>query len=175
MRTIGVTDKGLLQLGSYVRGLAPSFAGSMCFGAGSSTFDGTVYNLADAKVNSAKVDIIFFYGTSNLGTLSAPSNLTDLNQVFTTASAPSSWNVKNDTKLEKKTNIVFENIANGTDIPNVNATGTNKVNNIAVGDVICFRTASTSALPNKNGVAKITAISGNDGTATITFNVKLEK
>lgn len=42
---MGVTDRGLLQLGSFVRGLSPSFAGSICFGAGSSTFDGTVYNL----------------------------------------------------------------------------------------------------------------------------------
>lgn len=42
---MAITDRGLLQLGSFVRGLSPSFAGSMAFGTGSSTFDGTIYNL----------------------------------------------------------------------------------------------------------------------------------
>lgn len=144
-------------------------------GSSFASFDGTVYNLTDAKANSSKVDVIFFYGATNLATLSAPSNLTDLNQVFTTASAPSSWTTKNETKLLKDNSINFDAINAGTAIPNVNATGAAKVSNVAVGDVICFRTAPTSAYPNKNGVLKVVAISGNTGTATITFNVKMEK
>lgn len=144
-------------------------------GSSFASFDGTVFNLTDAKNNSAKVDVIFFYGATNMATLSAPSNLTDLNQVFTTASAPSTWATKNETKLLKDNAVNFDAIAAGSAIPNVNATGSAKVSNIAVGDVICFRTASTSAYPNKNGVAKIVAISGTTGTATITFNVKMEK
>ncbi len=139
------------------------------------SFDGTVYNLPDAKANSSKVDIIFFYGQTNMATLSAPSNLTDLNQIFTTVSNPSTWATKNATKLLKNNSLNFEGITDGTAIPNVNATGAAKVSNVAVGDVICFRTASTSANPNKNGVLKVVAISGNTSTATITFNVKMEK
>ena len=42
---MGITNFGLIKLGSYVRGLSPSFAGSMAFGNGTSTFDGTIYNL----------------------------------------------------------------------------------------------------------------------------------
>ena len=39
------TDYGLLQLGSFVRGLAPTFPGSMAFGAGSNVFIGSQAHL----------------------------------------------------------------------------------------------------------------------------------
>jgi len=149
-------------LGSYSSTTGSSFA----------SLNGTVYQLTDAKTNSSKIDIIFFYGNTNNATLSAPSNLTDLNQVFTTASAPSTWTVKNDTKLEKVT-VVFENVTTGNQIPNIQSTGTEKVSNVAVGDVIAFRTASTSDFPNKNGLVKIVSITGTGATATIKFNVKV--
>ncbi|MFZ4398493.1 MAG: hypothetical protein ACOYO1_00550 [Bacteroidales bacterium] len=153
-----------ITLGSYNSPTGSSFA----------SLDGTVYQLADAKTNASKVDIIFFYGATNNATLSAPSNLTELNQVFTTASAPNTWAVNNDTKLEKRTDVVFDNVTLGNQIPNVQATGTSKVNNLAVGDVVAFRTANTnSAFANKVGILKVTAITGTGATATIKFSVKV--
>jgi len=143
-------------------------------GSSFASFNGQVYDLTSAKANSSKIDVIFFYGATNMATLSAPNNTADLDQVFTSASKPSTWIVQNGTKLEKRTDVVFENVATGNDIPNVNSTGSSKVSNVAVGDVICFRTASTNTdFPNKNGVLKVSAINGTSGTATITFSVKV--
>ncbi len=142
-------------------------------GSSFASLNGLVYNLTDAKANASKIDVIFFYGTTNLATLSAPSNTVDLDQVFTTASKPSTWTVQNGTKLEKRNTVNFESISTGNQIDNVESTGTAKVSSVAVGDVILFRTANTSAFPNKNGVLKVTALSGTSGTATITFNVKI--
>lgn len=142
-------------------------------GSSFASLNGLVYNLTDAKTNANKIDVIFFYGTTNLATLSAPSNTADLDQVFTTASKPSTWTVQNGTKLEKRNSVNFESITTGNQIDNVESTGTAKVSGLAVGDVILFRTANTSAFPNKNGALKVTALSGTSGTATITFNVKI--
>ena len=142
-------------------------------GSSFASLNGLVYNLTDAKTNANKIDVIFFYGTTNLATLSAPSNTVDLDQVFTTASKPSTWTVQNGTKLEKRNTLDFTTITTGTQIPSVETTGTAKVSSVAIGDVILFRTAATSAFPNKNGVLKVTALSGNSGTATITFDVKI--
>ncbi len=142
-------------------------------GSSFASLNGLVYNLTDAKTNSDKIDVVFFYGTTNLATLSAPSNSTLLDQVFTTASKPSTWTVQNGTKLEKRNALDFTTITTGTQIPSVETTGTSHVSSIAVGDVILFRTAATSAFPNKNGVLKVIALSGTSGTSTITFNVKI--
>ncbi len=154
-----------IQLGSY---------NNTTIGSSFASLDGTVYELVAAKANSSKIDVIFFYGATNNATLSAPSNLTDLNVLFTTGSAPSTWTVLNDTKLLKRNDIDFASVTNGNDIPNVQSTGSVKVNNLSVGDVVAFRTASTNtAFPNKNGIIKVTAITGSGATAVLKFNVKV--
>src|SRR4030042_3238304 len=44
---MGTTTKGFIELGSFVRGLNPDFAGSIIIGHGTSTFNKSVYYLDD--------------------------------------------------------------------------------------------------------------------------------
>ena len=44
---MGVTNKAFIELGSFVMGLNPDFAGSMVFGTGTSLFSNTTYYLDD--------------------------------------------------------------------------------------------------------------------------------
>lgn len=170
--TINVNQQGNLK--SY-NNIILGAQTNATIGSSFASFNGLVYNLTDAKNNSSKIDLIFFYGTTNLATLSAPSNLTELNQVFTTGSAPNTWTTNNDTKLLKNNSLNFDNIINSADIPDVQATGGNKVNNLAVGDIIVFKTAATNVdYPSKKGLLKVKAITGTGATATITYDVKAE-
>lgn len=72
---MGVTDKGLIELGSFVKGDAPNFAGSMAFGDGTSSFSKTVYNLDNEFTrkditwswngNDARGEVIFSISEAN--------------------------------------------------------------------------------------------------------------
>lgn len=154
-------------LGSYNNAtLGSSFA----------SVDGLVYSLADAKANSNKIDFVYFYGATNLATMAAPNDVL-LDEVFTTASAPSTWTVRNATKMKKSalTATAFDAITNDAAII-ADATGlsASHVNSLAVGDVITFETASTSAFASKKGMLKITEITGTDA-GSIKFTVKVQQ
>jgi hypothetical protein len=144
-------------------------------GSSFASIDGIAYGLADAKANSSKIDFVYFYGATNQATIAAPNEVI-LDQVFTTASAPSTWTVKNATKMKKSslTAAQFDAVANDAAII-ADATGltASYVNTLAVGDVITFETASTSANASKKGMLKITQITGTDA-GTIKFSVKVQ-
>ncbi len=140
-------------------------------GSSFASIDGTVYSLANAKASSNKIDMIYYFSSANNASISAPADLTLLNVYFTTASAPSTWTVKNNTKLLKVNGSITYATATSAQISALNPTGLN-VNNLVAGDVIAFLTDATSALPNKKGIAEVVSVTGTDA-GQIVLNIKI--
>jgi hypothetical protein len=169
--TIGGSSGGAIStytqtLGSWNEATASSFA----------SIDGSAMTKTQVQANATKVDFMYFYGSSNQATLAAPAN-TDAQSVYSWLSTLS----KNDTKFGTTSISAtdFDAMTNDTQILTAAASlSASKINMLAVGDVIAFKTASTSAHANKAGLVKITAINGGDasaGTGTITFVVKVQQ
>jgi hypothetical protein len=141
-------------------------------GSSFASVDGSVYILADAKTNSSKVDFVYFYGATNLATLAAPSDVDGAQVVF---SSITTWTTINATALESTslTAAEFDLIDSESQITAPAGTAT-KVNNLAVGNVLAFKTAATSANPSKKGLIKVTALT-TEKTGSITITVKVQK
>jgi len=143
-------------------------------GSSFASVDGMTYKLAEAAAASNKIDFVYFYGATNKATLAAPNDADVTGSVYPSVA---DWATKNATALQltSMTAAEFDAVENDTDItePSVAAT---KVNNLAVGSVIAFKTAATSANPSKKGLIKVTGIvEGNVATGTITIEVKVQK
>jgi len=167
--TITVTGSGQLKacdpatLGSYDNSTYGSFY---------STTECKSYNVSTAKANQSKVDIIYFYGSSNAATLASPDDPDDFGTGTGQISSldVQTWTSKNPTRFRKTTTANFDN-ANAASLQTdyASATGTEsfKANNLANGDVVAFKTAG-----GKYGLVKITNITGAGGTATISVKVQ---
>jgi hypothetical protein len=140
-------------------------------GSSFASIDGTIYNLADAKTNSNKVDFFYYYGATNKATLSAPSDV----QAVDIFSSISTWGTKNATIFEASTMTAaeFDLVDAASAITAPTGTGT-KVAELAVGDVVAFQTAATSANPSKKGLIKVVAFE-TVNTGTMTVVVKVQK
>ena len=78
---------------------------------------------------------------------------------FTSASAPSTWTVKNNTKLSKVNGINFATVTSD-DINALSPTDIH-VQNLVSGDIFAFQTDSTNTtFPNKKGLAQVDSITG---------------
>ncbi len=147
-----------------------SSAGSSC-----ASIDGTVYTIADAKTNSAKVDFIYFNGTSNKKSLAAPNN----SSVGTLggASSPSTWATKNATKLGLLSGVTAAQFDASTDdaliTSNVTtaAVSADIISNLAAGNVVGFITAA-----GKKGLIKVISIDeSSDANQSIKISIKVQK
>ena len=150
------------EIGSY---------NNVSFGSSFASLDGTVYSLANAKTNSSLVDFIYYYSSANNASISAPADASVLSVYFTSASAPGTWTVQNNTKLLKVTGVDFANVTSAQ----INALSPTDlhVQNLVVGDIFAFQTASTNtAFPNKKGVAQVVSVTGTDA-GSIVLNIKV--
>jgi hypothetical protein len=137
-------------------------------GSSFASFDGSIYTLAEAKENSDKVDFIYFYGDTNKATLASPDD-SDLQTVF---SSVSGWTTINATRFATTTltSDQFDAIIDdATIVTEANAASETKVNELAVDDVIAFKTSG-----DKLGLAKITALEESN-TGTMTIDVKVQE
>lgn len=131
-----------------------------------------VYTLSQAAANSAAVDFAYYYGLSNLATLSAPA----ATEITTVAnfSTIANWATRNATKFIKNpSGIDFANLSATTNIANLTFGTDLKANQLNVNDVVAFQTAA-----GKIGFAKVTAITQINGTnseGTITLDVKVQQ
>jgi len=155
-------------LGSYSSPTGSSFVSA----------DGTVIILSVAKQNSSSVDIVFFYGSrggENEATLAAPNDAV-LDVVFAGDNAPAHWPTRNATKLKIVTTD-FDNLTDANEIPDVSSDGSSKVTHLQAGNIVAFKTASTSTHPGKKGLVKVVSIDDSQtsvGDALITLNFKVE-
>jgi len=131
--------------------------------------NGGIMLYAAAKANQSKVHIIYYSGTTNKETFSAPND-PQITQVF---SDMSSWTTRNATVFKKTTmtSTQFDNIdpANSTAIDNECTSGvfTSKITQLKVGDVIAYRSQTGSLY----GLMRIAAIDAG-GSGDITFDMK---
>lgn len=140
-------------------------------GSSFASIDGSVYSLADAKLNAAKVDWMYYYGATNLATIAAPSDPT-ATEVFTGANGPASWQIRNNTQFKKVTDqIDWNSITDDTQIVAQTASGVNltKIPQLQIGNVLSFIAAN-----GKKGMIKVESISGTEN-GTITISVKVQK
>lgn len=140
-----------------------------------SSIDNTVLNIATARANSQKADMVYFYG----GTLFASIVAVSDNQLqgvpaFTECST---WTTKNATKFKLVSGVDWATI---TDESGITANAINLVdthcNNLAVGNIVAFQTATTSSNPGKKGLFKVVEINGTSAAdRAIKIEVKIQK
>jgi hypothetical protein len=130
------------------------------------SIDGTVYKVADAKTNAAKVDIVYFYGATNKATLASPSDASV--EAFTTYGV-TTWSKRNKTLVKEVTLTAaeFDALTYAT-MDKVGTATTTLVNNLAKDKYVAFKSES-----GQFGVIKITNITeGTTGTIELTIKVQ---
>lgn len=133
-----------------------------------SSLSGSVIKLINGSDSSANVDIVYYYGASNLATLGAPSN-SDVQSVY---GSIKDWGTKNQTsfKLTALTAAQFDAKTTDTDLAeaytNVAGSGDTQVTKLDVGSVVAFKSKE------KYGLAKVTALDkSTDGAITLYVKV----
>ncbi|WP_338812318.1 hypothetical protein V9L05_13030 [Bernardetia sp. Wsw4-3y2] len=143
-----------------------------------------IYKLAEARTNSALIDIAYLQGSQSAGQGAVIGSLRDasIEQVYST----SDWGTRNDTRFRNTTltkadfTAIFDGsqlttaYTNGSE-PSIGETGdikegsASRVNKLAVDDVFAFRTAD-----GKDGLVHVQQIvTGESGS--ITLNVSIVK
>jgi hypothetical protein len=140
-------------------------------GSSFASIDGTVYDLADAKINAAKIDWLYFYGATNFATIAAPDD-PDAKDVFNNATnGLQTWSVLNPTRFKKiATAVDWNSITNDSLIVILTESGVDltKANNLDITDVVGFVSAT-----GKKGLIRVEEITGtNAGTMTISVKVQ---
>ena len=141
-------------------------------GSSFASIDGTVYKIADAKANAAKIDWLYFYGATNLATLASPNDAAAASVFNDPTNGLATWSVRNNTLFKKVTGPVdWNGIVNDSLIMIETASGVtnSKINSLVVNNYLSFITAS-----GKKGMIKVEAINGND-SGTITISVKVQQ
>lgn len=157
-------------LGSWDANIGSSFA----------SLDGSVYQLSEAKVNSAKVDIMYYWdadvneNASIVAPVDAVAAIVFSNATYGVAT----WQTRNDTRLKIVEDVVvWADITDDTEIVNLTSTGMDAtlVQGLQVGDIVAFETDPAKPdFAGKKGLIRITEINaGADGT--ITFDVKVQE
>lgn len=160
------------EINTYSGKILGSYDNS-AYGSSFASADGTVYTLAEAKANSAKVDWMYYYGVTNKATLAAPADAS-VTEVFTSATnGPATWSTRNSTKFAVVTlpnGVTWDGITNDVHIKTL-ATGltATKANQLAVGQFVAFETVA-----GKKGLIKIENITVG-GAGTITYTAKVQK
>ncbi|HBF87340.1 MAG TPA: hypothetical protein DDX39_01770 [Bacteroidales bacterium] len=134
------------------------------------TTTGTVYTQANANTNSSLIDIIYYYGSSNLATLCGPTEPT-VNGGSGNLTLATGLTTQNATVLSTTTISAseFDAFDDDLEIAQLSVGTATLVTSLAVDDVVSFKTAA-----GKIGVAKVTALTA-DATGSITLNVKVQQ
>ena len=147
-----------------------STAGSSC-----ASIDGTVYSISEAKTNSAKVDFIYFNGSTHPKSLAAPGNASV--GTLGSANAPGTWATKNATKLGILSDVTVAQFDDCDDdeliTTHVTAAAVNAdiVSNLASNNIVGFITAG-----GKKGLIKVISVdTSNDTSNSIKVSIKVQK
>jgi len=146
-------------------------------GSSFASVDGTVYNLADAKVNAAKIDWLYLFSTTNMATVAAPDD-DEAAHIFTDGgtfenpgpNALKNWPVKNATRFKKIFHPVdWDAIQDDTQLINLTQEAINPhANELKPGDFVAFITAT-----GKKGLIRMNHIfQEEDGTIDISVKVQ---
>ena len=130
---------------------------------------GLVYKITGgvAKTNAPLIDILYYYGSSNLATLAAPNDPTVDGTGAGSFDWTGTWSIKNATKFAEST-LDYSAVTSG-EVNAITGLSASLVTNLTVGKVIAFQTADS-----KKGVLKVTALTTGGG-GTITLSVKVQE
>jgi hypothetical protein len=131
---------------------------------------GEVYKIGPATTNQSIIDVVYYYGSQNLATLTAPDDAT-VGGGAGNLSLCESWTNKNATRFGTTsiTAAEFDDIVNDIDIVAQTGISHSKETQLTVGNVISVMTVG-----GKKGLIKIAAMT--TGTAgTITIDVKIQE
>jgi len=155
-------------LGAQQSGIGSSFASA----------NGTIYNLADAKINAAMIDWLYYYGATNLATLASPDDdnaatiFTDGGSVANPGpNALVNWAIRNATRFRTITDSLdWDAIQDDTELINLSQGAIETMaNELKTGNYVAFITAS-----GKKGLIRINGIfQEEDGTIDISVKVQL--
>jgi hypothetical protein len=142
-----------------------------------STSTGLVISSVDAGASTtiqSSIDLVYFYGSSNLATIGAPNDAT-VGVAHANNTSLGNWTVKNATKFVA-TNLTPANFIASSNDSLIKTIDTSTVSaslipQLTVGKIVAFKTAA-----GKYGLYHVAAIAGTDGTnRTITIDVKVQK
>lgn len=131
---------------------------------------GDVYLQSQAIPNSAAIDMIYYFGSTNSATLAGPTDATVNGGTGNLAMAVG-MNPQNDTKFSTTgfTATEFDAMDSDLEFPSDVSSDT-KATMLATGDVIAFKTAD-----GKIGLIKIKTISAQTANSTMTIDVKIQQ
>lgn len=143
------------------------------YGSSFGSADGTVYKMADAKTNAAKIDWMYFYGSANQATIASPNDPTAATVFSDATNGLQTWSVRNDTRFQivtLPTGLTWDAITTDKEIiPLATGASATKVATLSAGKYVSFNTVS-----GKMGLIRIEAVTGlADGT--ITYSVKVQQ
>lgn len=175
---VTITITAAVTINSYT---ATLYNGLWYTDAGSGAFidleTGTTYSQTGSgallsSTDQAKVDLLYWYGSSTTYTLAAPNDA--VAQGSQGAAATKNWTVRNATKL--KTVTISETWDNLT-VANIDSYATGfgsdtKLTGLSVGQIIAFQTVG-----GKNGLIKVDALNGTSGSKTdnASLSIKVEQ
>lgn len=169
--TITTTAPVAGPIKNYIQKILGSYD-NITYGSSFASSDGTVYTLSEAKTNAAKVDWMYYYGTTNLATLASPKDAT-VSTIYSGSNGPASWTVRNDTRFAivvLPTGVTWDNITTDAEIiPLASGATATSVSSLTAGKIVSFKTAS-----GKMGLIKVEAITGT-GAGSITYSVKVQQ
>ena len=132
---------------------------------------GQVFNLGQAWLNQAAIDMIYYYGQYE-GTLASPMEA-EAPGFFTGAQGIVAWTIRNETRYDTTTLLPAAVDAAGDDSLLLSAydptAGKRKAKYIQPGMVVAFKSPA-----GKLGLIKVTGLSGTTA-GTVTFTVKVQE
>lgn len=153
---VALTDLGSSTVGAQTNETIGSYY---------SVSENTVYLQAAAYANKEKVDIVYYYGGTNLATIAAPDDVTVDGSTANSFDLTTGWEVKNATRFAAYSGNF--DTATDSDIASISCTES-KMTDLAVGDVIAFKTSA-----NATGLIKVTNITVS-GTGSTVISVKVK-
>jgi hypothetical protein len=145
------------------------------------TLSNDVMTSGEADLNQSKVDMIYYYGNTNMASIVAPASeqialIPELSYI-TDAGNANHWTVTNQTKFKPVLGLTWNDITDDTQIIQyaTNFTDMN-ANQLVPGEIIAFETAVTSANAGKKGLFRVKAINGTSANdRSITIDVKIQR
>jgi hypothetical protein len=145
-----------------------------------STGEDQVYmvgQLTNTPTNQKKIDLVFFYGATNLYTLGAPNN--DQVAIAHAANGIETWTEKNAT-LFGETAVTGLNWADVTDdgliLNHAGNLTKGLANSLTNNQIYAFETAGTSTNPGKKGLFRVVETMGTSGAdRAIRIEVKIQQ
>jgi hypothetical protein len=131
---------------------------------------GTVRLKAAAITNAATIDVVYYYGSTNHATLTAPDDAT-VNGGAGNLTLCTDFSVKNATRFGSSSvsSADFTAMTNDALLTGITGLSASKMTAVAEGNIIAFQTAA-----GKKGLIKVASITTGAG-GTITLDVKVQQ